>query len=156
VSESPPRNPFENGPYIRIATLCEALIEERDGLWTVVRMLDRMTRHAVGPQAPGEMEPFTVSTHLALHIDTGEARGNHEIAIRLEAPSGLSEQLLATTVTLESADRGVRFHFPGQIAVTSAGLYWFIILFDNQVLTRVPLRILYERLTPGAARAPQA
>lgn len=150
MSVTPARNPFEDGPFVRMATVCERVIEEKDNVWTIVRIIDRLTRHAVGAAAPGEMEPFEVAATLAIHLDGGGARGSHEMSIRLEAPSGLSQPLLTMTVTFESEDRGVRFILPGRFTVNSAGLYWFHVLFNGQLLTKVPLRILYERLSTGA------
>jgi hypothetical protein len=149
VAVPPSRNPFENGPFVRVASFCERILEERDGVWSIVRMIDRFTRRAIGPGTPEEMEPFLVELTLALHLDPGEARGGHEVRLLAEAPSGLSRELVATSVSFEGEERGVRLNIPGQMTVGSPGLYWFHVLFDGQPLTKVPLRILYERVVTG-------
>ena len=48
-------------------------------------------------------------------------------------------------------DRGINIVANINFAVQEEGLYWFTVLLENQSVTRVPLRILYQRIGPVQA-----
>ena len=35
------RNPFERGPYIQVAAFCERVLQEADGVVSLIRIVDR-------------------------------------------------------------------------------------------------------------------
>src|SRR5438552_2529043 len=84
---------FAGGPYIRVATLCERVLQEQDGVVSLIRVVDRFTQTAAGPSVPAEMPPLTISTTLVVNLSSGQARGSYEIAFRIEHPSGLSRDI---------------------------------------------------------------
>jgi len=137
-------------PYLSFAFLCQQVLIEKDGAHSFIRIIDRLTHAEHGPAAPPEMPAFKYSLVLALGFRAGSARGNNEIRVALERPSGITETLPFTLpVHFEGEERGAFFtvnlpdmEFPDQ------GLYWFIIRLSGQFVTRVPLRIVYQRYAP--------
>jgi hypothetical protein len=45
-------NGERGGPYIGAAFLCEKILQEKDGVLSAIRIVDRITHSAVGPEAP--------------------------------------------------------------------------------------------------------
>lgn len=40
------------GPYLQAALLCERVMEEKDGVLSVIRIIDRLIHTALGPAGP--------------------------------------------------------------------------------------------------------
>ncbi len=86
------------------------------------------------------------SLNAFISFKSGSARGRHTVKLRIETPSGLKlpEQLLP--VLFEGEDRGVNLMLGINIVVDQEGVYWFDVLLEDVLLTRIPLRILYQRI----------
>lgn len=140
----------ENGPYLRAAVLCENVIEDKQGVLSLIRVVDRFQQMAVGPGAPAEMPPLPVSVHLVLMFASGEARGRGEIRLAIRKPDGLSQDLTTVAVLWEGEDRGANINIQLSTVLTIEGLYWIEVRLENELLTRVPLRVVYLRTSsPG-------
>jgi uncharacterized protein DUF6941 len=142
--------PFETGPYLSAAVLCERVLEEKDGVVTLVRLVDRLLIASQGPEAPSTLPPTTISLVAVIWLRSGEARGSHTLKIRPELPSGQSLDAPQVTIHLEGEERGTRSVFNLNLVAEQEGLYWFDVLFDDNLLTRIPFRIIYQRMTAGA------
>lgn len=148
------------GPYLAAAVACERVLTEEDGVLSVIRIIDRLIIGAAGPEAPDEMPPIPVSFTLLLVLKSGGARGRYSIHLMMEAPSG--EPLpteLQLPLLLEGEERGVNLIIPVGITVEQEGLYWVDVWLadplaperEEELLTRVPLRIVYQPQRFGAA-----
>jgi hypothetical protein len=56
----------------------------------------------------------------------------------------LPEQLIP--VLFEGEDRGANLILALNMVVDQEGVYWFNILLEEELITRIPLRILYQRV----------
>jgi len=61
------------GPFLAAAVICEKILEERDGVKSAIRIVDRVTRTVVGPSPPEEMEPFDWDGALLIKLKSGWA-----------------------------------------------------------------------------------
>lgn len=132
------------GPYLGAAILCEKVLQEKDDVLTVVRMVDRITV-AVRGEAPTQIPPGSITLVLFVLFKSGEARGTYQVGIRTVNPSG---QVLSTSsfpILLEGDDRGAALVNQVTVEVQEDGVYWFEILLEDQLVTRVPLRVIYQR-----------
>ena len=138
------------GPYLIVAAICERVLQEKDETISMVRMIDRLavTVNALG--SPEAMPPTVASITILISLKSGKARGRSTIKLRPEAPSGLKlpDQLLP--VLFEGEDRGVNLILNLSLLVDQEGVYWFDVLLEEQLLTRIPLRILYQRIGQSA------
>ncbi|MDP6452052.1 MAG: hypothetical protein QF898_01990 [SAR202 cluster bacterium] len=142
--ESHTNMPFADGPYLQAATICERVLVEQDGVKSVIRMIDRITANAVGPNVPEVMNPLTREIDLLLRFKSGSARGVYSIQIRIQKPSGESPEPMTQTVNFEGeSDRGVDLIAQLVVQFEIPGLYWFDIYLENIRITRIPLRIIY-------------
>jgi hypothetical protein len=126
--------------------LCERVLHEADGVLSLVRIVDRVTQSAVGPQPPLEMPPVAVDLWAVIAVKSDQARGRHTVTIRPEKPSG--EQMAATEmpVLFEGEERGAALVLNLKLTLDQEGLYWFDVILDDQParLTRIPLRLVYQ------------
>jgi len=136
------------GPYVQLATFCEKVLQEADGVISIVRMIDRIGVSAQGTNAPPELPGGTIRTTLVVALKSDDARGRHELTIRAHQPSGQTLPDRKLDVIFDGDDRG--FNLIVEIDVEAMeGLYWFDVLLNESLMTRIPLRISYQRM-PGA------
>jgi hypothetical protein len=139
---------LDNGPYLNIATICEKVLQEKDETISLIRIVDRVTVTVAASSSPEVIPPMLLNLNAFLSFKSGTAKGRHTIKWVLEEPSGIrgSEQLLPAL--FEGEDRGANFILNLNVTVNQEGVYWFDIFLENQLLTRIPLRILYQRIGP--------
>ncbi len=135
------------GPYLTAALICERILQEKDDVTSVIRIVDRLVVMANANNSPETMPTTTVNNlNLLISLKSGKARGRHTVKVRIEMPSGLKlpDQLLP--VLFEGEDRGANLIINLNMVVDQEGVYWFNVLLEEQLLTRIPLRILYQRI----------
>jgi hypothetical protein len=144
------RHPFERGPYLNAAVLCERVLTEQDGVNSVIRIIDRITNTATGPELPLEMPPSVHTLWLYISFKSGSRRGGSDLTIRMQKPSG-DGQVNTLPVHFEGEDdRGVNLKVEMRLELDMAGLWWFDIGLDGVLVTKLPLRVIYLRqVTPG-------
>jgi hypothetical protein len=146
----------DGGPHLQMAAFCENVLEDKEGVLSLVRVVDQVTQTATGPDAPDQMPPFILS-HLTLVImlKADQARGRYAVKIRPEDPSGIQLPPAELPIHLEGSNRGVNLLVPLQIPISLEGVYWFDVLFmpgrneEDRLLSRVPLAILYRPQKSG-------
>lgn len=145
----PAQGPFERGPFLQAAALCEKVLHETDGVMSLIRIVDTITHTEQGPNAPQEMPQIRYPLTLVISLKAGVSRGRHEVTVTPELPSGETLPAMIMAVQMEGEARGVNLVAGIDIPYRMEGLYWFDVRFDGQRLTRVPLEVRYARLTVG-------
>ena len=136
----------EQGPYIQIAGLCEQVIEDKIGTLSLIRIIDTLTHTEARPDAPPEMPPITYPMKMVIMLKSGRTRGRHELKIIPELPSAELKPPLVRSIQLEGEERGTNNIVNMVFTFTMEGLYWFNVYLDDSLLTRIPLRIKYNRI----------
>ena len=134
------------GPYLNAALLCEKVLQEKDEVISIIRMVDRITLTTYASLSPDSLPPLPINLYALIALKSGSAKGRHTVKWINETPSGvrLPEQLLP--VLFEGDDRGVNLVLNINMVVDQEGVYWFEVPLEDQLLTRIPLRILYQRV----------
>ena len=136
--------PFATGPYLVAAQLCERVLTEADGVKSVIRIVDRISRQQFGPTISAEMEPFEYELFIFVQFKAGSARGPMVFELKMVKPSGESPNPLKSTINFEGEDdRGVDIVMRMKIKFDLAGLYWFYVSLNDTNLTRMPLKVIY-------------
>lgn len=143
----------ETGPYLKAAVFCSDVIEGKDGVLSLIRIIDRLTITAAGGQPPATMPKVKRLLKLVLMFISGRARGTHEVAVKIERPDSTIHDFWAGTVFLEGEDRGANIVIEMEIEFVLEGLYWFDLYFDGTRVTRMPFRVIYQRA--GGGTGPQ-
>lgn len=136
--------PFETGPYLAVATICEKVIEDKNGTLSLIGIVDRITANIVAPELPSTMPPVPINLTVVIALKAGQARGRFSLKIRIEEPSGQQQPAAEIPIFLEGEDRGMNALVPLNLLATQEGLYWFDVLFDDQLISRIPLRLIYQ------------
>ena len=149
MAKQEPQNSFEHGPYIQLATFCERVLREADGVISLVRVIDVINHTARGPNAPRDMPEVRYPLMLVITIKSGKTRGRHDVRIVPEMPSGETMPSVTISVQMEGEHRGVNLVNELDIPYKLEGLYWFNVYFDDRLFTRIPLQVQYSRLAAG-------
>ena len=136
------------GPYVQAATICQTAIIDNQGHLSVIRMLDRI--QVMGLTDAMKPQPLA-NNQLVLSLKSGEMRGKSILRITPISPSGKTLQHAESTVLFEGDERGAYVIAPLGVIAEEEGLYWLEITLDGQLMTRVPFRVMYQKmqLPPG-------
>ena len=138
-----------SGPYLKAALICDEVIEGKDGVLSLIRVVDRLTVTAAGPAVPGAMPTVPHRLKLVIMVVSGEARGTHAITVTIETPDGIVHPGWESTILLEGEDRGANVVVELDYEFKLEGVHWFGLSLDGEQITRVPFRVLYQRVGPG-------
>lgn len=146
---------FERGPYLTTATFCEQVLQEGSGVLSLIRIVDRMIITASGPDTPEQMPPAQLNWTLVVTLKSGDARGSHPVKIVPQLPSGETRSPVTLSAHLEGDNKGQNLISRMNMLLQMPGIYWFHIYVDDQLITKVPLEVIYSRIvTPGPQRVP--
>lgn len=141
-------------PFVQIAAVCQAALQEATGFLSIIRVIDRVPVQGFADKMPPQ--PLH-NLCLAVVLKSGEMNGTYQLRIVACTPDHQRHQMLDTSVLFERDERGVVLIMPLALIVQEAGLYWFeVIIEPEEVLTRVPLRVMYQKVSmmPGMGLPP--
>jgi len=134
------------GPYVQTACICEKVLQEQDGVLSAIRIIDRQIL-TVPANLPAETLPAVELRHtLLICLKSGEARGSMSLHLSVEPPSGIRLQEQQLPLFFEGEDRGVNLIIPMQMQLSVPGLYWFDLRLEDELLVRIPFRLLVQRI----------
>ena len=150
---------FETGPYLQAALFCERVLDEKDNVKSLIRVIDRLQVQSRGPQTPEAMPEVRRDLVAYLSFKSGSAVGPVPMRITLTRPSGLTDSspLWQATVHFEGGTRGVVQTLRMRVVLREAGPYWFNLYVEDRLVTRMPFEVIYTTLTttaPGSQPPP--
>ena len=139
-----------SGPHIQAAFLCERILQERDGVPSFIRVVERFfVPVPIGQLPPGvQIQPPVLQIQLVVSLKAGSlGAGKYSIRVKQNKPDG-SEGLDTThPVFLNgSDDNGILLGIPMVIVAPEEGLWWFDIYFEGMLMTRIPMRVLHQQV----------
>lgn len=139
----------DTGPFLKVAAFCESVIEGKDSVLSLIRVIDRLTITAAGEESPLEMPPTDYAMNLVLMLVSGRAKGTSTVSLVVESPEAKSKRLWTNTMFFEGDDRGANIVAQIGYKFEQQGLYWFHIHLEGQRITSVPFRVIYQRVVPS-------
>ena len=150
------------GPFLSCAFFCEKVLQEKDGILSVVRIIDRLGVNVARPNLPSlppgtpapslpeKLPSFLLSLTMLIAFKSGDVRGSYPIRITMLDPLQREASIAKQNALFEGEDRGVNLIVNIGVVIQQDGLYWFNIFFNEEATprTRVPLRVIYQ----GAAQ----
>ncbi len=133
--------PDSGGPHLTAALVCERVLQEQDGVISAIRIIDRVY-FVADPSGTPLTNGYPIT--ILVSWKAGEARGRYSARIRMEKPSGEQVPLLQAPVHLEAEERGVNLVVGSLFQPDQEGLYWFDVFFEEDRVTRIPLRAMYQ------------
>lgn len=135
--------------YLQIATFCEKVLRETDGVLSIIRMFDRF--NVVGDSA--EMPVTVLQFTVVVGFKSGFMRGKQTLRLRPVSPTGKELPAMEIPMLFEGDDdRGSFMAFQVNFPVEEEGVYWWDVYLHDELITRMPLRVFYQRTrtpTPG-------
>jgi hypothetical protein len=136
----------ERGPYLTVATFCEQVIEEKSGVLSLIRVVDRLNVTSQGQNVPENMPPTPLNWFLVLNMKAGAARGTSMIKIEPELPSGLKLPPVSLSIHFEGGNKGSNLITRLNMLIELPGIYWFHIYLDDLFLTQIPVEVIYSKI----------
>jgi len=84
-----------------------------------------------------------------LTFKSGSAKGRQSIRVVMEKPNAETTEVWSGSMLAEAPDRGQNFVLRFQQTFDLEGLYWFHVHADDELMTSIPLRLLYTRQSVG-------
>jgi hypothetical protein len=135
---------WELGPHLLAALLCERLLEEKDGINSIIRIIDQLIIQAAGHDVPSQLPKRAYEIWFFLLLKTGEQPGACPIEIKIIKPDLSSPSSFKQTVHLESPGyRGLAVRLHMALEIDQVGVWWFEVFVKGIKRTRVPLHIVY-------------
>lgn len=131
-----------SGPHLQMAVICSNVLVEQDGAVSVIRVIDRIELSGKEP----EMPPYNLELLLFVFFKAGMCRGKHQIRIVPVSPSNSELPSAGIPLLFEGDDeRGHPLKVDLRLTLLEEGLYWFDVYFEEVLVTRVPLRVVYSK-----------
>ncbi len=140
--------PASVGPHLQMAVICERVLQEVNGVLSVIRVIDRLTftpPMGASPTMPAQL----VTLNAVILFRSDQARGRGTVTLRPQRPSGFNMPEMNFPVLFEGEDRGSQFILDLVFPAEEEGLYWFDVLLDGKLISRMPLRIVYAPISVG-------
>lgn len=133
-------------PFVQAALFAEKILRERDGVSSAIRIVDRYTVHSLPAETETETEikeaKGVFETTLFVCLKAGDVTGEYELEIRHRTPSGKEKEFAKYPVVLKGGDHGFSLAARMVFAVREFGLHWFDVMWQDTVLTSIPLTIV--------------
>lgn len=132
-------------PYVTAALLCEKVLIEKNESISIVRIADKIQYRVDIPKTlpqdlMKDVRPM-VNVEGLVSIKSGDVTGDHKISVVAERPDGDRKTVFEKVFDFQGKDHGQNIILNMGIGIKDDGIYWFDVLFDDEVLTRVPLVI---------------
>lgn len=128
-------------PLLQAATICERVITEKDGVITLIRIIDSITVSSDKDELP----PGTLVVTTAVIFKSGEALGKRNITLIARDPDSNEICRLKAVMELEGGEKGGIVSAEIPLAIKMTGLYFIDVLLGSELVTKMPLRIVYKK-----------
>ncbi len=140
------------GPYVSAACFAEHVLTETDNVHSLIRIIDRVQ---IAITAQGEMKEIPKIQHrltLYVSLKCGGERGSHELEIVPIQPGGARLPSTSNLVRFEGPEyKGVNIIIKMAIEIGGEGTWWFEIRHRKQLLTKIPLDVIFHVQTRKTA-----
>ncbi|MGB9071058.1 MAG: hypothetical protein WCC22_00170 [Terriglobales bacterium] len=128
--------------YLTVAVFCDRVLTEADGTMSIIRVIDRFNVPGTTP----EMIPTVLNFTLLILFRAGFLRGKQTVGVRPISPDGETMPSWSFPVLFEGDnDRGCGLGAQLNLTVNKEGLYWFDVYLNDELVTRMPLRVVYQQ-----------
>ena len=127
-------------PWVQFACVCEKALREPDNVASLIRIVD--TYYLDRVPLPAEIaRKAALPLTIAVSLKSGDVVGEHELDLRFTPPDGQITPIQKWPVRFDGNESGVNLIMEFALGTPEFGLYWFDVLWGEEVLTRIPLRV---------------
>jgi hypothetical protein len=127
-------------PLVQVACICEKVLIEPDNVPSLIRVVDTYTLELPGSEPPAGFR-FGVNLTVFVSLKSGDVVGEFEVGLRLTAPDSTEHPVRTWPVEFRGDEHGANLTIAFSLQEPKFGLYWFDVLWGDDVLTKIPLRL---------------
>jgi len=136
-----------SGPYVSLAVLCEKTIEDKMGRLSLINIIDQINIAAPqGAPAPEQMPQVAVQIVAVVSLKAGILKGTQNVKLSLVRPDGQIGPSMTTPALFQGDERGTNIITNLGLQFEQDGLYWLDVFVQDSLVTRIPLRVVYQRV----------
>lgn len=124
------------GPFVALAVLCQRYDRQPDGTVDITGIVDGIGLRAESPDQL-QLEPAIVPLTVLVALRAGGVRGMRTIEVRGVFPSGGMGPAVKQRVTFSDDRPGITLRVPLELSVQEAGTYWFDVISESALITRI-------------------
>ena len=145
-------------PLVAIACFCEQILEEPDGVISAIRIVDTYIIPALpeGVQLPDGAISGLIVTKGLISLKSGDFQGTGRLHLVMNKTTGEKATISPEggwPVEMKGGEHGFNVKLQMPLGVKNFGLVWFDVIWNDEVLTRIPL-MLRQGTRPDEANAP--
>jgi hypothetical protein len=133
----------EQGPFLDAAFICEEVIKEKDGTYSAIRMVNKITFH---DETFDHGTLLQMPLILVISFKAGDVRGTRHLSLYVTNPSGkrtpLEGFVFPHPLTFIGGDTGpfiaLRYF---ALKYERDGTYWIDVLLEKKRYSRLPLTV---------------
>lgn len=125
-----------HGPFVALAVLCQRYDRQPDGTVDVSGIVDGVGLRAESAEQL-QHEPAIVPLTVLVALRAGAERGVRMVEVRGVFPSGLAGPAVSQRVVFSDDRPGVTLRVPLELSVQEPGTYWFDVVVEGRLLTRI-------------------
>lgn len=138
------------GPWVSFAVLCEKTIEDKLGRLTLINIVDQVNfTPPQGQDVPDQLPVVTVRLVAVVGFKGGVLKGPNNIKLVMVKPNGESGPTITVSALFQGEERGTNLITEMNMNLNEEGLYWIDIYVADQFMTRIPLRLAFQRVVFG-------
>lgn len=126
-------------PFVQVACICEKVLRENDDVPSLIRIVEVFTLEPPPKLPPGISASVTLPLTIFVALVAGDVVGEHTLSINLTRPNGTTTRVSDLPVVFVGGG-GVNLQIGFNLQSPEEGLYWFDVLWVDEVLTRIPVR----------------
>lgn len=132
-------------PYLKLGAICERVLQEKDGVLSIIRMVDQFTLTVAGKEPPDQLPEGEALLTIVMSWVGG--LGRHEAVFNIVSPGGEAQPSPRSwSFTLDAINRGHNIIVTLPVKIRREGIYWIEFILNGQVKSRIPFQIRYEPL----------
>ena len=139
------KEPKIGGPFLEAAVICEQVIHEKDGTFSVIRMVNKLTLHETVIHK-GVIVPLPLIGLIS--FKAGDFKGRKSLSLYVTDPSGNRTfmPMFANVHFVEffGGDTGAIANYPLHLVYDKSGTYWFDVVVERTLCSRMPLTFIVE------------
>jgi len=133
-------------PYVALACFCEHVLEDKDDVLSAVRIVDTYVLPPLpkGVEVPPDALRGLIVLKGLISLKSVDVVGPGTLRLIMHTVAGKQVPISPEggwPVELKGGEHGVNLKLQIPLGVKNFGLIWFDVLWGEEILTRIPLRL---------------
>lgn len=120
-------------PFVEAACICENVIIDREGVASIIRIVDKFAAEIPEGFPAGIPPGFPVTVYVRLK--SGGAARSGQVSVRAKRPDGTQGGRIDAKMDFTAPQHGVHFSSQFHIIKPQSGIYWFEVFWNEEHLT---------------------